>query len=97
MSSTKMLNAKITVKGLVQGVCFRAYTQDQAIFLGLTGYVKNQSDGTVFIEVEGSQQKIYQLLDWLREEGSPASEVSNVEVEWSNELKQFTNFRIAFY
>ena len=55
---------QIQVFGRVQGVGFRYYTQQKAIELGLTGFVKNKSDGSVFIEAEGEETKLNELLMW---------------------------------
>ena len=49
---------RIIVKGIVQGVGFRWFTQRHARFLGLGGFVKNLPDGTVLIEVEGSRDSV---------------------------------------
>ena len=84
------------VKGKVQGVNFRAYTRRKARTLGLTGYVKNLPNGDVLIEAEGKQANLYDLLKWLRTKGSPNSEVEDVLVEITNELENYTNFRIEF-
>ena len=53
-----MINYNIIVKGKVQGVWFRKYTQDIAYNLSLKGFVRNCSDGSVFIEVEGEKDKL---------------------------------------
>ncbi len=48
----------IFVHGLVQGVCFRAYTEKQATNLNLTGWVRNRRDGRVEIMAEGSEPEL---------------------------------------
>jgi len=72
---------KVFVKGIVQGVGFRYYTQEQALALNLTGYAKNLADGRVEVWAEGETARLQQLLDWL-EEGPPSAEVTAVTVEW---------------
>jgi len=69
------------VSGRVQGVCFRAYTRDQARKLGLTGYARNLDDGRVEVLVCGEQDAVAALRDWLWE-GSPYASVS--EVRWQS-------------
>ncbi|MHA1630741.1 MAG: acylphosphatase [Candidatus Heimdallarchaeota archaeon] len=96
MMSEKIVHADILVKGLVQGVSFRAYTKRKANSLGLSGFVRNLTDGDVEIKVEGSEEQIYRLIKWLRNEGSPASRVEKVLVQWSNQLENYSYFRIAF-
>ncbi len=69
---------RIVVSGRVQGVFFRQHAKDQADRLGLTGFVKNQPNGTVYIEVNGEQSKIEQFLTWCND-GSPSAQVEKVE------------------
>ena len=96
MTLDTIKRAKIVVIGLVQGVSFRAYTRRKAQTIGLVGFVRNLANGNVEVEVEGTEIKIHQLIKWLRKEGSPASKVSDVQVEWKKEIKNYRNFRIAF-
>jgi acylphosphatase len=78
----------ITVKGKVQGVFFRVYTQKKAQELSLSGTVENRSNGDVYIEAEGEEQKLKELADWCKT-GSPNSEVDEVIIE-EKEVKNFT-------
>jgi len=57
------------VHGMVQGVGFRFSTQHQATALGLTGYAKNLEDGSVEVVMCGEQEKVDQLLAWLKQGG----------------------------
>ncbi|NHJ86926.1 MAG: acylphosphatase [Asgard group archaeon] len=95
-SKYKPQHIHVVVKGLVQGVSFRAYTNRKAKALGLIGYVRNLSNGDVEIEAEGSVEQLTDLIKWLKTEGSPSSEVTEVIVEWSNKLENYFGFRIAF-
>jgi acylphosphatase len=67
----------IQVKGKVQGVYFRKYTQWKAEELGLTGFVRNMPDGTVYIEAQGEEEKVELLEKWCHL-GSPLSKVESV-------------------
>ncbi|TYP73560.1 acylphosphatase [Aquimarina intermedia] len=58
------MHYSITVSGKVQGVWYRKHTQEKATALGLKGYVKNQSNGSVYIEAEGSKEQLEELLTW---------------------------------
>ncbi len=87
-----MLHKNITVSGRVQGVNFRAYTKDRAEHRGIRGYVKNQRDGTVYIEAEGQEDSMEEFLADVRK-GSPASQVTDVEVG-DGEWKEFSTFAI---
>lgn len=66
------------VEGRVQGVSFRDGTRIQAQHLGVTGYARNQPDGSVEVLACGSENAVNQLLEWLHE-GPPAASVSRVE------------------
>jgi acylphosphatase len=56
----------VIVKGRVQGVYYRASTQEQAQALGLTGWVRNLANGDVEFEAQGSQDKLDSLLLWAQ-------------------------------
>jgi len=76
----KISHYRIVVKGRVQGVWFRKYTEKAANSYDLNGFVQNEKDGSVFIEAEGKEANLQLFVKWL-EKGSPLSEVS--EVIWS--------------
>jgi acylphosphatase len=61
-----MIRKQIIFKGRVQGVGFRFIAIRYAQFLGLTGWVRNEYDGTVLMEVQGENEKIAQLISYLR-------------------------------
>ena len=83
------------VMGKVQGVWFRAYARDNALSLNIEGWVKNDSDGSVFGEALGSKTNIEQFTHVLRE-GSPSSRVEDVIIKESTEKGQLPNFEIRF-
>lgn len=87
--------AHLIVSGRVQGVCFRAETQRSALQFGLTGWVRNKSDGTVEAEVEGDRQAVLDLIDWCRK-GPPISMVENVAVTWQVHKGTFADFSIRY-
>lgn len=70
---------KIRVYGRVQGVWFRAYTQRKAEELGIKGFVRNEADGSVYIEAEGEEQALQAFVEWCYE-GSPLAKVERVEI-----------------
>lgn len=55
----------VRVQGRVQGVCFRHYTREEAIRLGITGWVRNCSDGSVEVLICGSDEQLEAMLAWL--------------------------------
>lgn len=65
--------------GLVQGVSFRANAQANATSLGLSGWVRNEPDGSVTLEIEGPNTKVEALVDWCRQ-GPPGARVDNVVI-----------------
>jgi acylphosphatase len=75
--STKCL--QIRVYGKVQGVWYRGSTKQKADELGLSGLVRNQSDGSVYIEACGEEAVLQQLIDWCWR-GPELARVSQVEV-----------------
>ena len=87
-----MLHKNFEVKGKVQGVWFRKYTLDKARSLGLTGFVENRKDGSVYLEAECSASALSEMRQWLRE-GSPQSRVEEVLVQ-DGGLKGFSDFQI---
>ncbi len=82
---------KIKVFGYVQGVFFRYTTRKIARNLGLTGYVKNMSDGTVYIEAEGAKDKLNELLEFSKH-GPKYARVEKVEYEYSQPTNEFKGF-----
>ena len=67
-----------TVQGQVQGVNFRSFTQKQARSIGVTGFVKNASDGSVQGEAQGTDDAIKRFVQHINKGPSTAS-VSGVE------------------
>ena len=72
---------RLFVHGRVQGVFFRASTQKVAEGLGLTGWVKNCSDGSVEIHAEGNKEKLEELVAWCRR-GPALASVSDIDLNW---------------
>lgn len=70
----------IYISGVVQGVFFRANSVRKAKILGVTGWVKNLSDGRVEIMVEGNEIIVDQMLEWCKK-GPPGAKVENIHVE----------------
>ena len=87
-----MINFSIHIEGRVQGVFFRASAKKEADRLGITGYVRNNPDGSVFAEVEGEEKVVEDFIHWCFE-GPPMAKVMNVMTE-KGELKNFKTFEI---
>ena len=69
----------VVVRGYVQGVGFRANCARRAEALGVTGWVRNQRDGSVEALFEGDAVAVDRLVDWCRV-GPSRSDVTGVEV-----------------
>ncbi len=69
---------RIQVYGRVQGVGFRYYTQKKALELKISGFVRNRSDGSVYIEAEGEPGALALFADWC-EVGPDWAHVRRVE------------------
>lgn len=89
------IRRKVLISGVVQGVCFRAYTRDAAKKAGLTGWVRNLPDGRVEAVFEGSAERVQSVVDWCRN-GSPGSVVEKVHVVEEPHKGEFTDFSISF-
>jgi acylphosphatase len=83
---------RFLVEGLVQGVYYRATTVDEARRLGLTGWVRNCSDGRVELVACGEATKLAELERWLWK-GPPAARVENVIVA-DEPLQRFNGFSV---
>ncbi|WP_386692777.1 MULTISPECIES: acylphosphatase [unclassified Lonepinella] len=88
-----MEKRQFTVYGRVQGVAFRFYTLLQARKLGVGGYVKNLSDGSVFTVIEGSTEQLNAMREWLQQ-GSPSAKVSRVVEQPYLGDRKFSGFAI---
>lgn len=69
----------IVARGRVQGVGYRAACEGQAIRLGLGGWVRNRSDGSVEVMAYGPPERLERLREWMRS-GPPAARVDDLEV-----------------
>ncbi len=59
------IRKRIVFHGRVQGVGFRYTAKYMAQSMGLTGWVKNEYDGTVLMEVQGRELLIFKLMERL--------------------------------
>jgi acylphosphatase len=92
---SEMASVEVVVFGLVQGVFFRAFTQQQAEVLNLTGYVRNIPGGSVKVFAEGDRDNLEKFLSCL-ETGPPSSRVEHLETCWKGYSHLFKNFEIKY-
>jgi len=71
---------RLVITGKVQGVWYRASMAREAQALGVTGWVRNRSDGSVEAVVAGTEEQVAAIMNWARR-GPPAAVVEHVAVE----------------
>ena len=81
------------IYGRVQGVFFRDYTRRKADELGLAGWVKNCSDGSVECLIYGGSDAVSAMINWLHQ-GSPSAKVDEVVIKTAVLDNSPTAFRI---
>jgi acylphosphatase len=91
IDETRRLTARIT--GVVQGVGFRYWTARKADELGLKGTVRNSTDGSVELVVEGEVSDVSDFTDWLHSSRAPG-QVADVDFQVSKATGEFDDFRI---
>lgn len=87
-----LVNRNIKIEGRVQGVGFRYAAFHKAKELDIKGFVRNNSDGTVYIEVEGEEENVNKFIEWCYQ-GPPLAKVTNVYIN-NGILKYFQSFEI---
>ena len=83
----------IVVSGRVQGVWFRASTGEEAILLGLRGWVRNLPDGRVEMALEGEEHPLRQMLAWCKT-GPAGARVDRADARWEMTTNEFECFSI---
>jgi acylphosphatase len=88
-----MIAKQIIVHGDVQGVSYRYFARTEAKKLELTGWAKNEHDGTVSVFIQGDGVKVGEFLEWAKL-GSPMAEVGTVEVSEAEVNDSFKGFEV---
>ncbi len=83
---------QIKVYGRVQGVFYRASTKAVADQLGVKGIVKNETDGSVFIEAEADEFSMEAFLEWCKY-GPDDAYVQKLDII-DIEIKNYRNFEV---
>ena len=81
MTADERVRARLQISGRVQGVAYRANTEETAKERGVDGWVRNRDDGRVEAVFEGDRETVEGMIDWCHT-GSPRAEVEDIEVEW---------------
>lgn len=85
-----MIARHLMIHGRVQGVWYRAWTVETARSLGLTGWVRNRTDGSVEAVVEGDESVITQFLA-LAHVGPTAAKVARIDAT-DTDVRAFATF-----
>jgi acylphosphatase len=91
----KYLRARVIIHGFVQGVAFRASTRNQAERLGIGGWVRNLSDGTVEALFEGELKKVEEMVAWCHR-GPLGAHVTEVEIVRGPHQGEYHYFAIRY-
>ena len=86
---------RIVARGRVQGVFFRDFTTRRARELGLTGYVRNLTEGAVEAIAEGERVKLEGLVRHMRK-GPSGAAVASVDTNWSEYTGKYPTFGTRF-
>lgn len=89
-----MIAVEARITGRVQGVWFRAWTRDEALRLGLSGWVRNEPDGSVRALFAGPRQHVEAMLARCRE-GPPMARVEAVQTTPAHPETAPADFRIT--
>ena len=89
----RKVRVELSIKGRVQGVFYRQLTMKTAIRLGLTGWARNCSDGSVTAVFEGEREAVDAAIAWCRQ-GPPAAVVTDITENWLDFVGEFETFRI---
>jgi acylphosphatase len=88
-------SALAQVRGRVQGVGFRYSALNAARSLGLRGWVRNESDGSVTARFQGSEAEVEQFIEWLKK-GPSFSSVQDVDVTDMNVDDSLSSFTVTY-
>lgn len=92
MAETRAFSARVA--GRVQGVAFRWSAQRAARRLGLSGWVRNEPDGSVSCWAEGPEEALREFAKWLQV-GPPMAHVERLDLDWINPLGMSDEFEIT--
>ena len=86
-------NINLKIYGQVQGVFFRQGVKDMALELGLAGFVRNEPDGSVYLEIEGEESALEKMAEFCRK-GPPGAKVNSLDIS-EGAVQNFTGFNIV--
>jgi len=80
-----LVTRRLRIRGRVQGVFYRGWSRDEALSLGLGGWVRNRSDGSVEMLIVGEEEFVAAMIERCRA-GPPSARVERIDVEDSGEV-----------
>jgi len=92
----RMKYVRLNVYGHVQGVGFRYFTQNTAVECNITGWVKNENDGSVLIEALGEDEDMSRFLDSIKKGPSRFATVHEMDVITLEGNPEFRSFDIKY-
>lgn len=90
--NTDPIKIKANIYGVVQGVGFRYTTKYLADQLGISGIVRNENDGSVYVEALGTTEQIEQFIQELAKGPSPSAIVDKVIIEYDDSITNYKGF-----
>ena len=81
-------------QGRVQGVYLSCFCLQNAVRLGLSGFVRNLPDSSVEICAEGARKQLEKLAEQLKA-GPPGARVDNLVLTWSEYTGQYSDFSVT--
>lgn len=90
--NTETIKIKAQIYGVVQGVGFRYTTKHLADQLGVNGIVRNENDGSVYVEALASDNQIEQFIEELAKGPSPSAVVDKVVIEYDDSITDYEGF-----
>lgn len=90
-----MIRIKVLVSGHVQGVGFRFFTQYEASLLNLTGFIKNLSDGNVYLEAQGDKNNILKFINKIKK-GNGFCKVKSISIDELIPIDSDKKFKVLY-
>lgn len=87
------VRARVFVSGKVQGVFFRSTVREKVLAIGVTGWIRNLSDGRVEAILEGEREAVEDVIAYCRV-GPPMARVEDIEIRWEVYLGEHRHFFI---
>jgi acylphosphatase len=89
----EIVRVHVWVQGRVQAVGFRAFVQQNALQIGVTGWVRNVDYDRVEAVAEGTREQLNQFLQMMKR-GPIGSRINESREEWEQVTGEFSSFRV---